>query len=141
MAKRQTQFIANPHKFSSHLLGAIINDRLKCPSEKLESHLNPVYRDPQKGELLGNCDYLENQPPPTQCFNIKDPTWADIPGIVWKARANSAPGPSRLGSIGAEEMVCCYEDHIVEGNNTIRIEVRRSVFCSQRGGFERLGPV
>jgi len=95
--KRRAQFIANPYKFVSELLGGKKSGRLQCPQEELEKHLRETYSDKDREKPLGECRLLNEQPLPSVAFDLKEPTWAEISEIVRKARAKSAPGPSGLG--------------------------------------------
>ena len=90
--RKKAQFIANPYRFTSKLLGGRTSGRLECPQERLEAHLKLMYRDEHKDEPLGHCDLLEEQPLPSRCFDLKEPTWAEISEVVQKGqRQHLAP--------------------------------------------------
>jgi hypothetical protein len=93
-AKRRSQFVKDPFKFSKTLLSDEKSGKLSSTQEEIEEHLFKTHCDRDRETPLGNCSRVETMPQPEVPFNMKEPSWKEVQDIVKKARSASAPGPS-----------------------------------------------
>ena len=95
--RKRAQFINNPFKFTSKMLGQKRSGNLKASKEEVETYLHETYGDAQREEDLGECPKLFDPGPPNECdFDEKEPQLQEVKDIIKKARAGSAPGPNGI---------------------------------------------
>ena len=94
--KARNRFLKNPYSFTRTALGQPRSGELDCPKEELELHLKSTYSDPDRDEELPNTEELEVPAEPVTPFDEGDIKWAEVQGIIKKARAKSAPGANGI---------------------------------------------
>ncbi|KAK7906627.1 hypothetical protein WMY93_015239 [Mugilogobius chulae] len=94
--KRRAQFTKDPYNFTRSLLGEARSGSLTSPKEEVEAFLKDTHSDPFTGLQLNINPEVGMAEPPTILCNTNEPTWKEVQGVVKKARAASAPGPSGI---------------------------------------------
>ncbi|XP_052217978.1 uncharacterized protein LOC127835582 [Dreissena polymorpha] len=95
-AKKRAAFTANPYKFARSLLDKERSGKLETPLEEIENFLYVTHSDPNREDVLGDCDRIDPAEEPEKQLNATEPTLGEVKEAVKKARAASAPGPNAI---------------------------------------------
>jgi hypothetical protein len=95
-AKKRAAFTANPYKFARSLLDKERSGKLETPLEEIENFLHVTHSDPNREDVLGDCDRIDPAEEPEKQLNATEPTLGEVKEAVKKARAASAPGPNAI---------------------------------------------
>ncbi|XP_052260987.1 uncharacterized protein LOC127865138 [Dreissena polymorpha] len=95
-AKKRAAFTANPYKFGRSLLDKKRSGKLETPLEEVENYLHVTHSDPNREDVLGDCDRIDTAKQPEKQLNATEPTLGEGKEAVKKARAASAPGPNAI---------------------------------------------
>ncbi|XP_052223956.1 uncharacterized protein LOC127839608 [Dreissena polymorpha] len=95
-AKKRAAFTANPYKFARSLLDKERSGKLETPLEEIENFLHVTHSDPNREDVLGDCDRTDPAEEPEKQLNATEPTLGEVKEAVKKARAASAPGPNAI---------------------------------------------
>ncbi|XP_052223860.1 uncharacterized protein LOC127839510 [Dreissena polymorpha] len=95
-AKKRAAFTANPYKFGRSLLDKERSGKLETPLEKVENYLHVTHSDPNREDVLGDCDRIDPAKEPEKQLNATEPTLGEVKEAVKKARAASTPGPNAI---------------------------------------------
>ena len=93
-AKRREEFIKDPFRFTSDLLGGEKSGSLTASQDEVEGHLRLTHSDQNRNEPLGDLQNLEDAEEPKEALKLSEPTWKETQEVVRKARGASAPGPN-----------------------------------------------
>ncbi|XP_052268194.1 uncharacterized protein LOC127869580 [Dreissena polymorpha] len=94
-AKKRAAFTANPYKFARSLLDKEQSGKLEAPLEEVERYLHSTHSDPNREELLGDCERIYPAKEPEKPLDVSEPTLGEVKDTR-KARSASAPGPNAI---------------------------------------------
>ncbi|XP_056314571.1 uncharacterized protein LOC130229674 [Danio aesculapii] len=94
--KAQTEFIKNPFRYLSNILGDVRSGQLEATKEEVEDHLRQAHSDPRREKGLGEMEKLLKPTAPSILFRSEEPSWQEVNTFLRKARAKSAPGPNGI---------------------------------------------
>ncbi|XP_052218148.1 uncharacterized protein LOC127835750 [Dreissena polymorpha] len=66
------------------------------PKQEEENNLHVAHSDPNREDVLGDCNRIDPAKQPEKQLNATEPTLGEVKEAVKKARAASAPGPNAI---------------------------------------------
>jgi hypothetical protein len=96
MRRSRDEFISNPYKYTTRILGKAKSGSLETPVNEVEKYLAGVHSDSQRDEPLQGSEAFYQPEEQTVGFDMSEIKWKEVQQVVQKARAGSAPGISGI---------------------------------------------
>ncbi|KAH3842391.1 hypothetical protein DPMN_115887 [Dreissena polymorpha] len=80
-------FTASPYKFARSLLDKERSEKLETPLEEVANYLHVTHSDPNREDVLRDCDRIDPAKEPEKQLNATEPTLGEVKEAVKKARA------------------------------------------------------
>jgi hypothetical protein len=96
VAKERRQFVRNPFKFVKALFDTGKSGELGASKEQLEQHLQRVYSDENRGDILAELGGLQRPGEPVVPFDCGELRWSEVSEFVRRAKGASAAGQNGL---------------------------------------------